>query len=38
MIALGIALPSRGRMVDGHVERTDVLVSGAEPVYVAQSE
>ena len=30
MIALGIALPSRGRMVDGHVERTDVLVSGAE--------
>ena len=38
MIAIGTALPSRGRMVDDHVERTDVSVSFAELFFVARPD
>jgi hypothetical protein len=38
MIAIGTALPSRGRMVDDQVERTDVSVSFAELFFVARSD
>ena len=38
MIPIGTALPSRGRMVDDQVERTDVSVSFAELFFVARPD